>query len=72
LHGRAIWTVNIRGWFFWAVAGVAGGVYDAMQSDKGIEKRGEWIAILIYMSSYIIRTHILNEFIHIMHTCNFI
>ena len=25
------------------VAGVAGGVYDAMQSDKGIEKRGVWI-----------------------------
>jgi hypothetical protein len=30
---------------FWAVAGVAEGVYDAMQSDKGIEKRGKWIAI---------------------------
>ncbi len=28
------------GWFFWAVAGVAEGVYDTMQSDKGTEQKG--------------------------------
>ncbi len=32
-----------------SASGVTGGVYDAKQSDKGIEKRGEWIAILFYM-----------------------
>jgi hypothetical protein len=58
LRGRSIWTVNIRGCFGGAVAGVAGGVYDAMQSDKGIEKRGEWIAILFYMSSYNMSSYI--------------
>ncbi len=40
--------------FFLAAAGVAGRVYDAVQSDKRIEKRGEWIAILFYIGSYII------------------
>ncbi len=48
MDSKYLWTV------FWAVAGVAKGLYDAMHSNKGIEKRGEWIAILFYMSSYII------------------
>jgi hypothetical protein len=52
LCGRAIWTVNIHGWFFCAVAGVAGGVFDAMQSDKGVG--GNWFHHFVLVQTLVL------------------